>query len=170
MSTVRIASFNTICSLQREWSCAIGFSWNGRTHNNSCKWTAYWLYSSFIIVHTERGQWQASHMREKSACLLEVSVMKRLYGNFRNWVCANIVYQGLFSLPMHKSLGTRLGCGCDMERKLIGVSVKLLVEGNFSANELAQNFIMVFVRYICVGLRPLCSWSEWGQGIAILHT
>ena len=44
-----------------------------------------------------------------------------------------------------------------MERKLIGVSVKLLVEGNFSANELAQNFIMVFVCYICVGLRPLCS-------------
>ena len=38
------------------------------------------FYRSFVIVYTERGQWQAFLRQEKSACLAEVSVMDRLYG------------------------------------------------------------------------------------------
>ena len=54
--------------------------------------------------------------RGKSACLVEVSVTDRFYVNFQNsqkflgnWACANSMYQALFSLPTHKTLGTRLG-------------------------------------------------------------
>ena len=47
------------------------------------KWRAYCLYRSIVIVHIERGQRQASLMQEKSACLAEVSVTDRLYGNFK---------------------------------------------------------------------------------------
>ena len=35
-----------------------------------------------IIVHRE---WQASLARKKLACLAEVSVMDRFYGNFQNF-------------------------------------------------------------------------------------
>ena len=80
--------------------------------DNSCKRRAY---CSYVIVNTECGQWQAPLTAKKSACLAEVSVMDRLYGNFQNfqkswgnWPCANNVYQALFSPPTHKSLGTRL--------------------------------------------------------------
>ena len=83
--------------------------------DNSCKRSTYCLYRSFIIIHTERGQWQTFFMREKSACLAEVSVTDRLYGNFQNsqkswekWACTNSVYQALSSPPTHKSLETRL--------------------------------------------------------------
>ena len=41
------------------------------------------FYCSFVIIHTDRGQWQAFLRQEKSACLAEVSVMDRLYGNFQ---------------------------------------------------------------------------------------
>ena len=52
--------------------------------DNSCKRRAYCLYRSFVIVHTERSEWQASLVREKSACLAEVCVTDRFYGNFLN--------------------------------------------------------------------------------------
>ena len=48
------------------------------------KWKAYCLYHSFVIVHRERGQCQASLTQERSACLAEVSVKDRLYGNVWN--------------------------------------------------------------------------------------
>ena len=89
-----------------------------RIHSNKvsylwcCKWRAY---SSFVIVHTERGQCQASLTGERSACLAEVSVTDRVYGNFQdshkswgNWACTNSVQALFFPPPTHKSLGTRL--------------------------------------------------------------
>ena len=51
--------------------------------DNSCKRRAYCLYHSFVLIHTEHHQCQASLTREKSACLTEVSVTDRLYGNFQ---------------------------------------------------------------------------------------
>ena len=42
--------------------------------DNSCKRRTYCLYRSFVIVHTECGQCQASLTWEKSVCLAEVSV------------------------------------------------------------------------------------------------
>ena len=33
--------------------------------DNSCKWRAEYVCCSFVIIHTERGQWQASFMWEK---------------------------------------------------------------------------------------------------------
>ena len=53
--------------------------------DNSCKQRVYCLYRSFVIVHTERSEWQASLAREKSACLAEVSVTDRFYGNFQKF-------------------------------------------------------------------------------------
>ena len=118
MLTVCIASFKTIGKLQREklhQSCTIAFTRTHRRMDNSCKWRAYCLYRSFVIIYTECGEWQASLACEKLACLVEVSVTDRFYGNFQNsqrswgnWACANSVYQALFPPPTHKSLGTRL--------------------------------------------------------------
>ena len=54
--------------------------------DDSCNRRVYYLHHSFIIVHTERGQWQASFTQEKSACLMEVSLTEH-------------------NLPSHKSLG-----------------------------------------------------------------
>ena len=51
--------------------------------DNSCKRRVYCLYHSFILIHTERDQYQASLTWEKSACLTEISVTDRLYGNFQ---------------------------------------------------------------------------------------
>ena len=51
--------------------------------DNSCKRRAYCHYRSFVLIHTEHHQCQASLTREKLACLTEVSVMDRLYGNFQ---------------------------------------------------------------------------------------
>ena len=45
--------------------------------DNSCKRRAEYLRRSLVIVYTERGQWQASFIREKSACLAEVSVTEQ---------------------------------------------------------------------------------------------
>ena len=119
--TVCITSFKTIGKLEREklhQSRAVEVSWNARKQDNSCRQKPYCLYCSFIIVHTKRGEWKASLAHEKSACLAEVSVTDRFYGNFQNsqkswgnWACANSVYQALFSPPTHKSLGTRLEAG-----------------------------------------------------------
>ena len=47
--------------------------------DNSCKRTAEYLRRSLIIVCRECGQWQASFIREKSACLAEVSVTEHIF-------------------------------------------------------------------------------------------
>ena len=52
--------------------------------DNSCKRRAEYLRRSLIIVYTERGQWQASFIREKSACLAEVSVTEHILRKFPN--------------------------------------------------------------------------------------
>ena len=86
--------------------------------DKSCKRRAYCLYHSFVIVHTEHGQGQAFLTQELLACLAEVSVTNKLYGNFQNsrksWgelsMCKQCV-PGSFYPPMHKSLGTRLQSG-----------------------------------------------------------
>ena len=41
-----------------------------------------YLCRSLIIVYTQCGQRQASFIREKSACLLEVSAMERILQKF----------------------------------------------------------------------------------------
>ena len=46
--------------------------------DNSCKRRAEYLRRSLIIVCRERGQWQASFVHEKSACLAEVSVTEQI--------------------------------------------------------------------------------------------
>ena len=50
--------------------------------NNSCKQRAEYLCRSLVIVYTERGQWQASFIKEKSACLEEVSVTEHILQKF----------------------------------------------------------------------------------------
>ena len=40
--------------------------------DKSCKQKAEDLSRSLITIYTERGQWQASFIREESACLTEV--------------------------------------------------------------------------------------------------
>ena len=52
--------------------------------DNSCKQRAEYLCQSLVIVYTERGQWQASFIWEKSACLTEVSVMEHILRKFPN--------------------------------------------------------------------------------------
>ena len=52
--------------------------------DNSCKQIAEYLRRSLVIVHTERGQWQTSFIREKSACLAEVSVTEHILRKFPN--------------------------------------------------------------------------------------
>ena len=51
--------------------------------DNFCKQRAECLCGSFIIVHIEHGQWQASSVWEKSACLTEVVKWSRFYRNFQ---------------------------------------------------------------------------------------
>ena len=51
----------------------------GECMDNSCKRRAEYLHRSLVIIHTERGQWQASFLREKSACLAEVSVTEQFF-------------------------------------------------------------------------------------------
>ena len=50
--------------------------------DNFCKQRAECLHHSFVIVHTERGQWQASFIQEKSAFLVEVSVTEQILQKF----------------------------------------------------------------------------------------
>ena len=52
--------------------------------DNSYKRRAEYLRRSLVIVCRERSQWQASFMREKSACLAEVSVMEQILREFPN--------------------------------------------------------------------------------------
>ena len=52
--------------------------------DKSCKRRAKYLHRSLVIVCRERGQWQASFMREKSACLTEVSVTEQILREFPN--------------------------------------------------------------------------------------
>ena len=52
--------------------------------DNSCKRRAEYLRRSLVIVCRERGQWQASFIREKSACLAEASVTKQILREFPN--------------------------------------------------------------------------------------
>ena len=52
--------------------------------DNSCKQRAVHHRRSLFIVYTERGQWQASFIREKSACLAEVSVTEHILRKFPN--------------------------------------------------------------------------------------
>ena len=52
--------------------------------DNSCKRRAEYLRRSLIIVCREHGQWQASFVREKSACLAEVSVTEQILREFPN--------------------------------------------------------------------------------------
>ena len=60
MVTAVLPSFKTVDKLQRKrlhQSRAIGFSWNGQTQVIPVN-KAFHL--SFVIVHTQYGQWQAS--------------------------------------------------------------------------------------------------------------
>ena len=52
--------------------------------DNSCKRRAEYLRRSLVIVCREHGQWQASFIREKSACLAEVSVTEQILREFPN--------------------------------------------------------------------------------------
>ena len=52
--------------------------------DNSCKRRAEYLRHSLVIVCRKRGQWQASFIREKSACLAEVSVTEQILREFPN--------------------------------------------------------------------------------------
>ena len=52
--------------------------------DNSCKQRAEYLRRSLVIVCRERGRWQASFIREKSACLAEVSVTEQILREFPN--------------------------------------------------------------------------------------
>ena len=53
--------------------------------DNSWKWRAEYLPRSFVIVHTEHGQWQASFIQEMSAYLAEVSVTEQILRKFPNF-------------------------------------------------------------------------------------
>ena len=44
----------------------------------SCKWRVHYLHRSFVIVHIECDQWQASFTQEKSACFTKFSVTKQI--------------------------------------------------------------------------------------------
>ena len=77
MVTVSIAPFKMIGKLQREKLChsrAAVIAGLDERVDNSCKRRAEYLRRSLVIICRQRGQWQASLIREKSACLLEVSV------------------------------------------------------------------------------------------------
>ena len=76
MVTVCIASFEVIGELQRErlhHSRAAAFSWSGQTRGQLLQAKSR-VPSSLPHHRLQHGQWQASFIREKSACLAEVSV------------------------------------------------------------------------------------------------
>ena len=52
--------------------------------DNSWKRRAEYLRRSLVIVGREHGQWQASIIQEKSACLAEVSVTEQVLWEFPN--------------------------------------------------------------------------------------
>ena len=80
--------------------------------NSQNNFNRQWIDHSFVIVHMESGQWQASFTRERLACLMEVIVMEQILHKFsRNAggtkhvqiVCTRVAL--FFSPPTHKSLG-----------------------------------------------------------------
>ena len=87
MVMVSIASFKMIGELQREklrHSRAAAIVGLDERVDNSCKRRAEYLRCSLVIVCRERGQWQASFIREKSACLAEVSVTEYILREIPN--------------------------------------------------------------------------------------
>ena len=79
--------------------------------DNSCKQRAEYLRCSLVIVCSERGQWQASFIREKLTCLAEVNVAERILREFlnsRKSEHVQTVCTRLFSPHPRMSLGMRL--------------------------------------------------------------
>ena len=119
-----IALTVTVCNASTsKWEiCIIHVPWRlagmDLCMDNSCKRRAEYLHCSLVIICTECGQWQASFIRGKSACLAEVSV----YGNFQiprnpgKTEHVQMVITRLFSPHPRTSLGTRLVsvCVCDV--------------------------------------------------------
>ena len=67
------------------------------------------LHHSFVLVHTECGQWQASFIREKLVGLVEVSATKQILQKFPNpggTEQVQTVCTRLFSLLTHESKET----------------------------------------------------------------
>ena len=102
--TVCIASFEAIGELQREklrQSRAVEFM--DERVDNSCKRKAEYLCRFLVIIHTEGDEWQASLIREKSACLAKVSVTEQILRKFPNAQgtehTQHSVYQALFLRP-----------------------------------------------------------------------
>ena len=85
--TVCTASFEVVGELQREilrHSRAAAFPGMDERVVNSCKRRAEYLRRSLVIVCRECGQWQASFILEKSACLAKVSVTEQILWEFPN--------------------------------------------------------------------------------------
>ena len=79
--------------------------------DNSCKRRAEYLRRFLIIICRERGQWQASFVREKSACLAEVSVIM-------GKMSMRSVYQVLFLPPIQEpgnEANNTLACFADVK-------------------------------------------------------
>ena len=83
--TVCIASFEVIGELQRErlhHHMLQRLAGMDERVDNSCKQRTEYLRRSLVIVCRERSQWQASFIREKSVCLVEVSVSEQILREF----------------------------------------------------------------------------------------
>ena len=52
--------------------------------DNSCKRGAEYLHCFLVIVHTECGQFQTAFIQEKSAYIVEISVMEQILRKFPN--------------------------------------------------------------------------------------
>ena len=72
------------------------------------KQRAKYLRHFLVIVYTEHGQWQASFIWQKSACLAEVSVSEHILQIPGGTEHAQTVCTRHFFPPTHKSLETRL--------------------------------------------------------------
>ena len=100
MVVVCIASFKAIGEFQWErlhQSCATMFSWNGQTHGQFLQAKSWML---LLFLHRV---WSVAGILQK------FPNSQKTWGNR---ACTNSVYQALFSLPTHESLGTRLGQDC----------------------------------------------------------
>ena len=113
-----IASFQAIDELQQEGLHQLhttAFSWNGQMHEQPLQMKSLVPLSLLcVIVHMEYGQWQAFFIREKSACLMEVSVIEQILQKFPKFLetlgelsMHKQCLPGFFS-PLHESLGMRL--------------------------------------------------------------
>ena len=76
--------------------------------DNFCKQRAECLHHSFVIVHTERGQWQASFKQEKSARLADFTKISKFPEILGQLSMHKQCVPGFFSPPTHESLGLRL--------------------------------------------------------------